>query len=352
MTGKNLKQATILFIFLLVSISGTAQQDTLKIGVKPAPPFVVTKDGDVSGLSVEFWRMINTDLNKPYAFVQFEDVASLLTAVESNEVDFSINPITVSEKRMETLLFSQPFYISETSFAKRNESRFLTFIMSLFSWEFFSAVAILLFVIFIFGLLVWLFERKSGNDQFKKAPGGIADGFWWSAVTMTTVGYGDKAPTTAGGRVVGFIWMFTSIILISGLTAGIASALTVQSINSQVKSLSDLSGLKTITVANTSTNSFLDHYQIPHETTTNLEDALQKVANNNADVVVYDKPILKHQIREMNLEKELIVADEGFKTDYYSFAFPKASELYDQINPIIINKLKTREWEQMKSGLE
>ena len=38
--------------------------------------------------------------------------------------------------------------------------------------------------------------------------------FWWAAVTMTTVGYGDKTPVTTGGRIVGLVWMFTSVIVI------------------------------------------------------------------------------------------------------------------------------------------
>ncbi|MGO2102628.1 MAG: ion channel [Psychroflexus halocasei] len=44
---------------------------------------------------------------------------------------------------------------------------------------------------------------------------------------MTTVGYGDKSPLSLGGRIVGLIWMFMAVIILSSLTAGIASALTV-----------------------------------------------------------------------------------------------------------------------------
>jgi len=59
---------------------------------------------------------------------------------------------------------------------------------------------------------------------------------------MTTVGYGDKAPVTLAGRVVGLLWMPASIILISGFTAAIASALTVGQLDHSISGLDDLYG--------------------------------------------------------------------------------------------------------------
>lgn len=342
-------------LFVVVLLLGSLvchAADTLRMGIKHAPPFVMVEGDRVSGLSIKFWELINKDVRSIYEYEVYEDIGALLVGVENGEVDLSINPITVSEQRLENLDFSQPYFISQTTFVKRKESRFWSFLSSLFSWEFFSAVAILLMIVTIFGVLVWVFERKAKNDQFKKSYEGIADGFWWSAVTMTTVGYGDKAPISRGGRTVAFIWMFTSIILISGLTAGIASALTVRSINSTVKSLDDLSRFKTTTVANSSADEFLEHYQVKHQTAGSLSEAIAQLQDKKADVVVYDKPILSHQISEMDVEEELTIADKGFKTDYYSFSFPKNSPYLTKVNKALVGKLKSKEWEEMKSGLE
>jgi voltage-gated potassium channel len=49
------------------------------------------------------------------------------------------------------------------------------------------------------------------------------DGLWWAMVTITTVGYGDKAPVTAGGRGVAVVFMVTGVALFGLLTATISA---------------------------------------------------------------------------------------------------------------------------------
>lgn len=61
----------------------------------------------------------------------------------------------------------------------------------------------------------------------KHAPGAsihnFGDALWWAIVTVTTVGYGDLSPVTAGGRGVAVVLMLVGIGLIGALTAAVAS---------------------------------------------------------------------------------------------------------------------------------
>ncbi|HAO54867.1 MAG TPA: hypothetical protein DCR03_04615, partial [Gammaproteobacteria bacterium] len=94
--------------------------------------------------------------------------------------------------------------------------------------KFWYAVGVLFGTLLIVGFLIWLAERLSVGSDFRSTTKGIGDGFWWSAVTMTTVGYGDKTPRSLVGRAIALVWMFLSIIAVASLTGTIASSFTIE----------------------------------------------------------------------------------------------------------------------------
>lgn len=52
---------------------------------------------------------------------------------------------------------------------------------------------------------------------------GIGDSLWWAVTTVTTVGYGDRYPTTAEGRAIAVALMVAGIALLGTVTATFAS---------------------------------------------------------------------------------------------------------------------------------
>ncbi|MDX2822974.1 two pore domain potassium channel family protein [Streptomyces ipomoeae] len=72
----------------------------------------------------------------------------------------------------------------------------------------------------MFGSLAVLsVERDSPNGNIHT----LGDAVWWSFTTMTTVGYGDHAPTTGLGRVLAVGLMLAGIALLGVVTANIAA---------------------------------------------------------------------------------------------------------------------------------
>lgn len=53
--------------------------------------------------------------------------------------------------------------------------------------------------------------------------GGYLDGVWWAIVTASTVGYGDIAPSTFGGRLIAIVLMLAGIGLISTFSASVTT---------------------------------------------------------------------------------------------------------------------------------
>ena len=49
------------------------------------------------------------------------------------------------------------------------------------------------------------------------------DALWWSIVIITTVGYGDFIPVSAGGRVVAVVLLLGGIVIFGAITANVAA---------------------------------------------------------------------------------------------------------------------------------
>lgn len=320
--------------------------ETVIVGIKLSEPFIIAdEDENFSGLSIFLWERVAADLGVKFKYKLYDDLHSLFDALEKNEVDISINPLTVTPERLTNLEFTQPFFITNLSIAvkKDQQSPFILLLMNIFSWEFWTAIALLAFVILIFGFLAWLFERKHNHDEFGSDASGLWESFWWSAVTMTTVGYGDKSPKTVGGRIVGLVWMFTAIVIISGFTASIASSLTVGQLSLNISNLDDLKGAKVVVINGSTSDSYLKSKNIIASRISSVDEALDMVAAGKVDAFVYDEPLLRYQIMENQLQDVVTVAPARFLTQYYAYALPlgKSSK---PLNLALIKRIEMLEW--------
>ena len=76
----------------------------------------------------------------------------------------------------------------------------------------------------IAGFVCWISETWTNQEHFPRSfLIGWFEGFWWGFISMTTVGYGDKVPTTLGARLFSVVWILTGIISFSALTATFAN---------------------------------------------------------------------------------------------------------------------------------
>ena len=81
--------------------------------------------------------------------------------------------------------------------------------------------------------LVVLFVFSGLSLRVLEPDTSLADWFWWSVVTMTTVGYGDVTPSTLLGRSIGVVLMFFGIGLLGTLTATLAGLVVTQKLRTE-----------------------------------------------------------------------------------------------------------------------
>jgi polar amino acid transport system substrate-binding protein len=343
------KSVSILVISLLSCASFFSQSISKNfiVGTKIAEPFVIKDNsGKWKGISFELWERIAKDLDIDYE-VKSYDLGGLTKAVANEEIDIAVSPLTITSEREKIFDFTHSYFTTGLSIAVSNKdnSSVFTIAKNFLSMQFIKVLLIIFIVLFFVGLIVWLFERKKNKEQFG---GGIAKGlgssFWWAAVTMTTVGYGDKAPRTTGGRIIGLIWMFAGLIMISGFTAAIASALTVDKLDVGINSLSDLYNVRVGTVRNSSSEEYLTQNSVDFITMENIEKGIDLIKQNRIDALVYDAPILKYYIKSQNISNEVKVLSIILDPIHYAFALPTGSPLREAINRILLREIDNVEW--------
>jgi len=101
-------------------------------------------------------------------------------------------------------------------------------------WEVLNHNNNFILVLIIIGLLIvisygaFIFEAGI-NKQFRTP----WDALWWTIVTLTTVGYGDKYPITFGGKILGIFMMVLGVASVGIVTGRIASFLVDKQIKAR-----------------------------------------------------------------------------------------------------------------------
>jgi len=352
----------VLFIGLLSNIfpsTSYAQTDgieadsvpprpTLMVGVKESPPFTyVGQDGKFSGISVYLWDQIAERIDVNYEFVPLS-LPEILNGLKNKELDVAINPLTVTSDRIHQMDFTQPFYITNSVIATQAkvDTSIWSAVKKIFSFRFLQAVFLIILCLVGFGGIIWLLERRH-NEQFAGGWKGIWSGVWWSAATMTTVGYGDFAPKSFWGRVVGIIWMFVALLVVSGLMAGIASALTISHFENEWEDVNDLRKVQTGTVGSSASEVFLKDQLIDVIPFGSIQEGMTELKSDKIDAFVYDEPILRYELEHDSSAANIRILPFKFNTQYYSFAVPKGDTLDEKINPVLLEIIETPQWKVM-----
>ncbi len=352
----------LFYIFLILNFSfsflnplsaQSLQQktDSLRVGVAGTAPFVFMDKGNPApqGISVNIWNQIASDLSWNYQYKSYKTVNLALDALKKGDLDLVVGPVTINSQRLNSFKFSQPFYQSSLAIAyKQGEFSIWNVFKLLFSFKLLIAIGIFLVILAIVGTFLWLAERKASPEQFSSEPAkGIGTGMWLAIVTMSTTGYGDKAPITLMGRIIAGTWMVVSIISATSMIAGIASVLTFSNFQSvDIKNIEQLNGKKVATISGSPSVTFLKEYNIRIKAVEDLNEAMKMLQNKQVDAIVYDRPQLMYYINN-HKDEELEIATAEYYQQGYGFAFPKESDLIFDVNRTLLELAEAQEISQI-----
>jgi ABC-type amino acid transport substrate-binding protein len=318
------------------------------IGTKEAPPFAIkAPDGTWSGISIELWTRIAGKLGLHTTFREYETVPDLLRATADGKLDAAMSAITVTSEREQTVDFTQPYYATGLGIAvpMNREIEWLPILRSFFTARFLQAIGVLVAASVSVGAVIWLFERRH-TEHFAGGARGLGTGLWWSASAMTQAASPDKAPATLLGRAMAIAWMIASVIMIASFTAGITSQLTAKQIANRVRGPSDLTMVRTGSVASTAAVEYLRSQHVSVRIFPSAEAGLEALRHGKLEAFVYDKPLLTWIARK-DFADEVQVMDTMFDRQNYAIAVPKGSQLRTRIDVVMIDDLRDAWWKDV-----
>ena len=350
---------SIVVVALCLALPATGAQPALEgrelagtrlvVGIRERPPFAMKNaDGTWSGVAVDLWRSIAGQMGVSYELRERERDA-LIRGLQDGSLDVVVDAIATTVELERVVDFTQPYYTTGLGIAvpRHAGGSWLGALRQVLSADLLRLLVIIAVAMLLAGGLMWLTERKRNVPHFGgRAAQGIGSALWWSATTMTTVGYGDKAPITAAGRIIAVAWMLVAIVLIAGVTATITTALTVHRLSSRIHGPEDLAGSWVATIPGTRAAAYLKDHHIAFKPYATVGAGLQAVVRHQVDAMVYDAPILRYAVRT-EMGGTIQVLRGTFDHDDYGLIIPQGSRLREPMNRALLTVIREPGWQEV-----
>lgn len=314
------------------------------------PPFAMKEDdGTWSGISMDLWRQIADTLGLTWKLreIEMEEVSPLL---RNGSVDVALGAIAISAEGGKSHDFSHPYLTAGLGFAERAKGTLSwgSAFGALLTPDFLRLIVLVVGAIVLMGVLITIVERRHNATQFGgPLSQGIANGVWWAAVTMTTVGYGDATPKTGTGRSLAVVWMLIGLVVVALLTATATSILTVGSLQGSVQRPTDLFSLRLGAIIAGPGDEYLTRHHVKFSAYEHPNDALAGLADGHTDAILGPIPVLRHVVSQ-RWQGRLRVSSIVIEPLPYAIGLTHDSPLRDRINNVLLDIIEEDGWQELE----
>jgi polar amino acid transport system substrate-binding protein len=335
---------SLLIFGLCVLVFGLAnevksKEKILTVDVEITAPCVMPYDSTYTGFDIELWEEIAQELELAFTYNDTSLKGIFADLVEGN-ADVGFSCITVTEEREKMVDFSHHYLDSGLRIMVLKKSKFslAQSVKSLYSPIVVKSLTYIGLFIIICGHVFWWVERGHKYISVKYLPG-IFQAYWYTLVTMTTVGYGDIVPRSWVGRMMACLVMIIGIGVFGWTIAQLSSAITLQTLHSDITDHWDLRDRLVATVEGTTSVTALEKLGAVVIPAKSIDQAYDKLLKEEVNAVVFDSPTILYYARNKGAGKVSVVGPL-FDIQYYGFLFPQGSELREPVNRALL-KLRT-----------
>jgi len=340
---------------LLTSASVAAPQvgapppgsQVLVVGVTDDPPYLLKgKDGNWTGINVDIWKAVASELRVDYVFKEMT-FDELLNAMKAGSVDMSIEAFFVTADRAKWMYYSFPFGNTRLALATLPEKAahpWWSAIKIFFAWGTIKVIGVFFLILCALGFLFWLIERKDNADHFGGGfIKGVGAGMYWVGSTLTSGVCLGISLKSVSARVLGLMWMLVCAVALSALIASLTTALTesramVDMVSEHTLRQMQLAGIKGSAETATIRQLGGRHTFYPAE-----GEALKALMRREVDGFLYDEITLNYY-KLNDYKGKIVVSPTGLRRFSYGFGFPWGSPWRGKVDAALLNLMEKPDW--------
>ena len=337
----------LLYLLLIVL---PLSADTLTIAVSDFPPCVIFNENKKpTGFDIDVFDAISSKAGLTVNYVSSNKFPAVLDGVEKKLYDGAAAGITITGEREGRMDFTHPYLNSGLAICVSKDAKTNPFGTILrYIHRMGPMLNVLLIFSFICGILIFIKEKIFSKENSMFNPDnpikGIINGFYFSNVFSSTVGFGDLIPKSIPGRLLTVVMIIVGVYFIFPYAiANMSAALQEENASYAINGVEDLPGKTVATEESTTSVTFLKQIGCNVNAVKDINEAYALLGDKKVEAVVFDMPTIKYFIKG---NKKFKISGNMFDKQSYGFALQKDSPYRKVLNEKLVDFMRTDEyWE-------